>query len=57
MLKMKQEYKCTNCGLEIVVFKDKSLELPKVECQDCGTKTMILIPPVSVSIMRLNEGD
>lgn len=36
----KLEYKCTKCGLEIVIVKDKAHELPKAECQNCGTMTM-----------------
>jgi len=35
-----KEYKCTKCGLEIIVAKLKSHKLPKAECQDCGTMTM-----------------
>ena len=38
---MKQEYKCTKCGLEIVVVKEETHKLPKVECQDCETMTMV----------------
>lgn len=36
----KQEYRCSKCGLEIVVAKEKKHHLPKAECQDCGTMTM-----------------
>ncbi len=36
----KQKYKCTKCGLKAVVVKEKSHELPKCECQTCGTMTM-----------------
>ena len=42
---MKKEYKCSKCGLEIVVVwvsstKKKIIPLQRVECQDCGTRTM-----------------
>ena len=36
----KENYKCTECGLEIVILKPEKLRIPKAECQDCGTKTM-----------------
>lgn len=36
----KSNYKCINCGLEIIITKEKSHVLPKAECQDCGTMTM-----------------
>ena len=36
----KEDYKCTNCDLEIVIVKSEKLKLPKAECQDCGTMTM-----------------
>lgn len=36
----KEDYKCTACGLEIVILKSEKLRLPKAECQDCGTMTM-----------------
>lgn len=39
------DYKCTKCGLEIVIYKSKSHKIPKAECQDCGTKTMRPIVP------------
>lgn len=37
---IKKDYKCSKCGLEIVIAKEKSHKLPKAECQDCGTMTM-----------------
>lgn len=37
---IKNDYKCSSCGLEIVVAKQPMLLLPKAECQDCGTMTM-----------------
>lgn len=36
----KKNYKCTECGLEIVIFKSDGLKLPKAECQDCNSMTM-----------------
>lgn len=36
----KKDYKCTKCGLEIVIAKEPSHSLPKAECQDCGEMTM-----------------
>ena len=36
----KKKYKCSECGLEIAIAKEKSHKLPKAECQDCGTMTM-----------------
>lgn len=35
------KYKCSECGLEIVVAKEEKHKLPKCECQDCGTMTMM----------------
>lgn len=35
------EYKCTECGLEIVIYKEENHKIPKAECQDCGTMTMV----------------
>lgn len=35
------KYKCTECGLEIVIAKEEKHKLPKAECQDCGTMTMV----------------
>jgi len=37
---IKYEYKCSQCGLEIVIIKPKKLKLPRAECQDCGRMTM-----------------
>lgn len=34
------EYRCTRCGLEIVIAKDEKHKLPKAECQSCNTMTM-----------------
>lgn len=42
----KEDYKCTKCGLEIIIMKVKSHKLPKAECQDCGTMTMRPISPL-----------
>ena len=36
----RSDYKCTKCGLEIVIYKSESHKLLKVECQDCGIMTM-----------------
>lgn len=36
----KKHYKCSRCGLKIVIVKEKTHKLPKAECQDCGTMTM-----------------
>ena len=36
----KQNYKCSECGLEAVIAKEESHDLPKAECEDCGTMTM-----------------
>ena len=36
----KTNYKCTKCGLEIVIIKAEGQKLPKAECQDCCTMTM-----------------
>ena len=38
----KQKYRCKLCGLEPVVLMDDGLDLPVVECQDCGKKTAII---------------
>ena len=37
---IKKNYKCTKCGLKIVIAKEKTHKLPKAECEDCGTITM-----------------
>lgn len=37
----KRKYKCTKCDLEIVVAMVEGQNLPKAECQDCGTMTML----------------
>ena len=36
----KKQYKCKKCELIAIVVMADSLDLRKVECQDCGTKTM-----------------
>ena len=36
----KHEYKCVDCGLEIIIIKSDILKMPIAECQECGTRTM-----------------
>lgn len=36
----KAKYKCTKCGLEVVIVKAENHKLSKAECQDCGKMTL-----------------
>lgn len=36
----KKDYKCSECGLEIVIYKEENHELPEAECQGCHAMTM-----------------
>ena len=37
---IKKHYKCTKCGLEVAIIKEEGHDLPKAECQNCGTMTL-----------------
>ncbi len=37
----KVEFVCTRCGLEIIIFKERILHLPRAKCQNCKSMTMI----------------
>ncbi len=36
----KTDYKCSECGLEIIIYKQKAHVLPAAECENCQKKTM-----------------